>query len=149
MESFRRGDGPVSGGEGSRGAQRGRAGANADGEVEYAKTTRDGDCHAIGQLEIRVGDGPFGNVRTKDRHFAKTIDGPRIDLERQGNRTAVLCGRAYLGLHNGVVIAVGMQRIPKSFDVLVRPPAKAGLCRRRRLQQLVGEADFTNLVADG
>lgn len=33
-------------------------GPNADGEVEYAKTTRDGDCHAIGQLEIRVLETP-------------------------------------------------------------------------------------------
>ena len=33
-------------------------GPNADGEVVYAKTTREGDCHAIGQLEIRVLETP-------------------------------------------------------------------------------------------
>lgn len=33
-------------------------GPNADGEVVYAKTTREGDCHEIGQLEIRVLETP-------------------------------------------------------------------------------------------
>ncbi len=33
-------------------------GPNADGEVGYAKTTREGDCYAIGQLEIRVLETP-------------------------------------------------------------------------------------------
>ncbi len=33
-------------------------GPNADGEVVYAKTTREGDCHSIGQLELRVIETP-------------------------------------------------------------------------------------------
>lgn len=33
-------------------------GPNTDGEVAYAKTTREGDCHAIGQLELRVIETP-------------------------------------------------------------------------------------------
>ena len=61
-------------------------GPNADGEVIYAKTTREGDCHRIGQLEIRVIETPG---HTFD-HLAYAL----FDTEYQAGAVGVFTGDA-------------------------------------------------------
>jgi len=61
-------------------------GPNADGEVVYAQTTREGDCHRIGQLEIRVLETPG---HTFD-HVAYAL----FDTEYQEGAVGVFTGDA-------------------------------------------------------
>jgi len=61
-------------------------GPNADGEVVYAKTTREGECHRIGQLELRVLETPG---HTFD-HVAYAL----FDTEYQEGAVGVFTGDA-------------------------------------------------------